>query len=208
MAVAAPDDQRKIPGVKAIPPQLIISLLLVVKTAYAIAASFSWPVSPLRFGLDPAWIYGLGYTPVLLLVLLNICGLCEGNEGKAHQMLAEVLSVSSSGRRAAVRLWMWTRRQWRMRTPWAECLGGFLGRHTTSAPDVEMDPIVKDKKVGKTFGSSILPVPVLVPEDSQAGGHTLVNPFSSGASLNSRTSRGSMDFVEDVLSSLQNIESR
>lgn len=66
------------------PSQFILAiLLLTVKTAYAISSAFNWSISPLRYGVNPAYLFGLGYTPALLiLVLFNICGWCEVNEDK------------------------------------------------------------------------------------------------------------------------------
>ncbi|PYH97532.1 hypothetical protein BO71DRAFT_126490 [Aspergillus ellipticus CBS 707.79] len=69
----------------AAPSQFLLAIaLLGVRIGYAIASAFDWTVSPLRYGVDSGWIYGLGYTPpLLLLVLFNICGFCELNEDKA-----------------------------------------------------------------------------------------------------------------------------
>ena len=63
---------------------LVAITLMIVKISYDIASAFSFSISPLRYMVNPGWIYGLGYTPVLLLIaLFNICGLCETNEDKA-----------------------------------------------------------------------------------------------------------------------------
>ncbi|RAK88956.1 hypothetical protein BO79DRAFT_228414 [Aspergillus costaricaensis CBS 115574] len=69
----------------AAPSQFLIGIVLLgIKIGYAIASAFDWTISPLRYGVDSGWFYGLGYTPVLLLLILfNICGFCELNEDKA-----------------------------------------------------------------------------------------------------------------------------
>ncbi|PWY94043.1 hypothetical protein BO94DRAFT_582452 [Aspergillus sclerotioniger CBS 115572] len=69
----------------AAPSQFLIAIaLLGVKIGYAIASSFDWTVSPLKYGVNSGWLYGLGYTPpLLLLILFNICGLCELNDDQA-----------------------------------------------------------------------------------------------------------------------------
>ncbi|KAI9036778.1 DUF2434 domain-containing protein [Aspergillus affinis] len=63
---------------------LVLIALLGVKIGYAIASAFDWSVSPLRYDVDVGWLYGLGYTPVLLvIVVMNMCGFCELNEDQA-----------------------------------------------------------------------------------------------------------------------------
>lgn len=71
--------------IQGAPPQFLVAItLLIVKISYDIASAFSFFISPLRYMVNPGWIYGLGYTPVLLLIaLFNFCGLCEENEDKA-----------------------------------------------------------------------------------------------------------------------------
>lgn len=198
------------------PPQFIVGLiLLTVKIVYAIAASFSWAVSPLRFGVNPGWIYGLGYAPVLLLVtLFNVCGLCEVNEDKALMVAQRTLfEVDSSnhhhhhhhhhhhrdGRVALSRVT--GKRQWWL---WSEWLGRvFPATGSLNDGSVDMYPIVKDdNEVGKQ-ASTASTVPVSVRADG------LVNPFSNAAGLSSASnSDDSMSFVGDVLSELENVEYR
>lgn len=70
--------------VTGIPSQFLAAIaLLLVKIGYGIASAFSFSISPLRYGVHPGWIFGLGFGPALLLILLfNICGFCEMNEDK------------------------------------------------------------------------------------------------------------------------------
>ena len=58
------------------PLHFILGLLLLgLKVGYAVAAAFAWSVSPVRYGVSASYLFGLGYTPALLLVLLfNILG--------------------------------------------------------------------------------------------------------------------------------------
>ncbi|KAE8380038.1 hypothetical protein BDV26DRAFT_258163 [Aspergillus bertholletiae] len=69
----------------AAPSQFLIAIaLLGIKIGYAIASAFDWSISPLKYNVQSGWLYGLGYTPVLLVILIfNICGYCELNEDKA-----------------------------------------------------------------------------------------------------------------------------
>ncbi|RAH81408.1 hypothetical protein BO86DRAFT_410235 [Aspergillus japonicus CBS 114.51] len=69
----------------AAPSQFLVALVLLgFKVGYAIASAYDWTVSPLRYGVSGGWIYGLGYTPpLLLIVLFNICGHCELNDDQA-----------------------------------------------------------------------------------------------------------------------------
>lgn len=69
----------------AAPSQFLLAIaILGIKIGYAIASAFDWTVSPLKYDVQSGWIYGLGYTPALLIILLfNICGYCELNEDKA-----------------------------------------------------------------------------------------------------------------------------
>lgn len=63
---------------------LVVIAVLGVKIGYAIASAFDWSVSPLRYDVESGWLYGLGYTPALLVILvMNVCGLCELNEDQA-----------------------------------------------------------------------------------------------------------------------------
>lgn len=70
--------------ITAAPSQFVVAIvLLLIKIAYGIASSFIWSISPFKADVNPGWLYGLGYTPALLIILLfNICGLCEINEDK------------------------------------------------------------------------------------------------------------------------------
>ena len=186
----------------------------MVKIAYDIAAAFAWSISPLRFGVHPAWVYGLGYTPALLLIaLFDVCGLCETNEDKAliarrmwvHTVLAgeeegkereeNRKDGSERGGKRQVK-WRWLLRRGRN-------VGGGGGDHDDHGDDndrrcncLEMDTVaggsVRDEKpVGVTTASA-------TPTDSQS--NQTANPFSSGASSGSEDD--SIGFIEDVLSSL------
>ncbi|KAE8148193.1 hypothetical protein BDV25DRAFT_142037 [Aspergillus avenaceus] len=69
----------------AAPSHFLVAIgLLGLKTGYAIASAFEWSLSPLKYDVHPGWLYGLGYAPVLLIIVLfNISGYCELNEDKA-----------------------------------------------------------------------------------------------------------------------------
>jgi hypothetical protein len=62
---------------------LVISLALV-RVGYACAAAWDWSISPLKYNVQVGWLYGLGYAPVLLIIIvLNIWGYIEPNEDRA-----------------------------------------------------------------------------------------------------------------------------
>lgn len=63
--------------------KLVISIL-AVKIAYAIASAFEWSISPFKYNANSGWIYGLGYTPALLIIVVfNLFGHEEPNEDQA-----------------------------------------------------------------------------------------------------------------------------
>ncbi|EER23236.1 hypothetical protein CPC735_046060 [Coccidioides posadasii C735 delta SOWgp] len=67
-----------------IPFKFIITILLAgARIGFGIASAFNWTISPLKYNGEPGWLYGLGYTPVLLiLIILNIYGYLDRNEDK------------------------------------------------------------------------------------------------------------------------------
>jgi hypothetical protein len=55
-----------------------LSLVMIV---YEAAIAFDFSFSPLRLGVNPAWIYGLGWTPIALIILIHeISGIMYPNE--------------------------------------------------------------------------------------------------------------------------------
>lgn len=61
---------------------LLIPLSLVV-VGYSIALSFDWTISPLKSDSSPGWIYGLGYGPILVIILIfEIFGYIDENEDR------------------------------------------------------------------------------------------------------------------------------
>ncbi|KAI9753601.1 MAG: hypothetical protein M4579_005065 [Chaenotheca gracillima] len=59
---------------------LIIPVALIV-VGYDIAIAFDWNISPLKYDANSGWIYGLGYAPVFLVVLIfEIWGYIDENE--------------------------------------------------------------------------------------------------------------------------------
>lgn len=62
--------------------KLVLPLALVV-LGYAATIAFEWDISPLKYGVEPGWIYGLGYTPVLLIIVIfEIFGYVDKNEDR------------------------------------------------------------------------------------------------------------------------------
>jgi len=63
---------------------ILIIALALVRVGYAIAAAWIWRISPLKYNVQPAYLYGLGYAPPLLIIIvLNIWGYIDPNEDRA-----------------------------------------------------------------------------------------------------------------------------
>lgn len=67
-----------------IPFKFIVAILLsAVRVGFGIASAFNWTISPLKFNGNPGWLYGLGYAPIfLILIILNLYGYLEPNEDR------------------------------------------------------------------------------------------------------------------------------
>ncbi|KAH0565325.1 hypothetical protein GP486_001286 [Trichoglossum hirsutum] len=65
-----------------IPTRFIALITLVaVHISYAILAAFDFNVSPLKYNSNPGWVYGLGYLPVILAILvMEVWGYISENE--------------------------------------------------------------------------------------------------------------------------------
>lgn len=62
----------------------ICIILAAIRVGYNVASSFSWSISPLNQDIDSGYLYGLGYAPLLLIiVVLNIYGYIDPNEDQA-----------------------------------------------------------------------------------------------------------------------------
>ncbi|KAL1956622.1 hypothetical protein VTO42DRAFT_6969 [Malbranchea cinnamomea] len=68
----------------SIPLKFTLAIILVtIKVAFNIAAAFVWRISPLKYDVNNGWLYGLGYTPVLVaLIIFNIWGYLDQNEDR------------------------------------------------------------------------------------------------------------------------------
>ena len=67
------------------PTKFLLTIpLLLIRIGYAIASSFEWTISPLKFNSNAAWMYGLGYAPTLLIIVVfEIWGYLDANEDRA-----------------------------------------------------------------------------------------------------------------------------
>ena len=64
-------------------PFLLTLPLLLIEICYATASSFIWTINPLKYDSHPAWIYGFGTCPILLIIVVfNIRGYIEPNEDR------------------------------------------------------------------------------------------------------------------------------
>jgi hypothetical protein len=77
--------RRACSRVRAAPVKFILVItMLAINIAYTIASAFDWYISPIKFDANVAWIYCLGYAPILLIIfVLNFFGLKEPNDDQA-----------------------------------------------------------------------------------------------------------------------------
>lgn len=152
--------------IQGAPSQYLVAIvLLLIKIAYDIASAWDWNISPLRYGVHPGWIYGLGFTPaILLIILFNIVGLCEINEDKAiivQRMEIETALASDTplGKKSRMDKWIG-----RLHLP--------MTKHKKREKEVEMENIKKDDGVEVTAAE----------RDSQSSGTVTRNPFLDNSS--------------------------
>ena len=71
--------------VRSAPIRFLLTIpLLGVVVGYAIASSFMWTINIGNENVNSAWLYGLGYAPVFLIIVINeIAGIIEPNEDRA-----------------------------------------------------------------------------------------------------------------------------
>lgn len=64
------------------PTKLFLTIIIVgIKTAYGIVAAWKWDLSIFKYDVEPGWPYGLGYAPVMLIIIIfNVAGYFELNE--------------------------------------------------------------------------------------------------------------------------------
>ncbi len=95
---------------------LLIIPLAAVRVGYDIACSFEWSISPLKYDVNAGWMYGLGYAPAFLVILvLNIWGYIDPNEDR------ELLRLRAlQGRAADAELGLTQKPSW-----WSKLHGGY-----------------------------------------------------------------------------------
>jgi len=169
--------------IQGAPSQYLLAvILLLIKIAYDIASAWDWNISPLRYGVHPGWIYGLGFTPAILLItLFNIVGLCEINEDKA--IISQCIEIETAlasdnplGKKSRMDKWIG-----RLHLP--------MNRHRREkeARAVEMETIKKDDGVEVTTAE----------RDSQSSGTGAGtrNPFLDNSSAE--------DFVDEIFKEVE-----
>lgn len=67
------------------PTKFLLTIpLLLIRVGYSMASSFEWTISPLKFNSNAGWMYGLGYGPTfLVIVVFEIWGYLDPNEDRA-----------------------------------------------------------------------------------------------------------------------------
>ncbi|KAF2743708.1 hypothetical protein M011DRAFT_471256 [Sporormia fimetaria CBS 119925] len=70
--------------VRDCPVKIIVSLiLLAIRLGYGLASAWLWDLSIFQDGVNIVWPFGLGYAPVLLIIIVfEIAGFLEENEDK------------------------------------------------------------------------------------------------------------------------------
>jgi Protein of unknown function (DUF2434) len=81
-STSAPSTSRRAPT--PTPLKLLLTIILMgLHIAYTAVASWSWSLSPYNISASLGWLYGLGYTPALLiLIIFNLYGYIDENEDK------------------------------------------------------------------------------------------------------------------------------
>jgi hypothetical protein len=66
------------------PTKIFLSLLvLAVRLGYGIASAWEWNMSILKYNVNPAWPFGLGYgTTIVIIIIFEVAGWVEENEDK------------------------------------------------------------------------------------------------------------------------------
>ncbi|KAH8693028.1 hypothetical protein BGW36DRAFT_399787 [Talaromyces proteolyticus] len=74
-------------GIRVLPVKYkLIITTLAVKVVYTIAFAYDWTISPFKYNAHAGWVFGVGYFPVLLImVIFNIFGFAEPNEDHARR---------------------------------------------------------------------------------------------------------------------------
>jgi hypothetical protein len=64
------------------PARLFFAILVLgIKVAYTIASAWIWDISVMKYDVQPAWPYSLGYgTSLLILIIFNVWGFIDRNE--------------------------------------------------------------------------------------------------------------------------------
>ncbi|KAI5288128.1 hypothetical protein KEM54_005449, partial [Ascosphaera aggregata] len=99
----------------AAPFKFILCIILVlVRLVYGLISAWNWRYSPVRQDTDTGILYGLGYAPALLIIIiLNLWGFLEKNEDKLlirqrEQIALHLDNVLGIDRRSAKPAW-WQR---------------------------------------------------------------------------------------------------
>jgi len=67
------------------PTKLFLTIMILgVRLGYGLVMAWEWDTSIFKYDSNPAWFYGLGYAPTLLvIVIFNIAGYVDDNEDQA-----------------------------------------------------------------------------------------------------------------------------
>jgi hypothetical protein len=67
------------------PTKLFLAIMVLgIRVGYGVVMAWEWETSIFKYNANPAWFYGLGYTPTLLVIIIfNIAGYVDDNEDQA-----------------------------------------------------------------------------------------------------------------------------
>ncbi|KAK8217900.1 hypothetical protein IWZ00DRAFT_486674 [Phyllosticta capitalensis] len=125
-------------------------IILAFRLVYDIAAAWVWDVSLLNKDVDPAWPFGLGYAPiVLLLVIFNIAGYVHENEDRIIIEQRRQRDQAADAGLGLVKKPSWWRKyngagltpEQRLRALAEEGPGAGAGGVTTPSTNVELGPV-------------------------------------------------------------------
>ncbi|KAH0543289.1 hypothetical protein FGG08_002352 [Glutinoglossum americanum] len=156
----------------------ILIPLAAVHIGYAILSAFDFDVSPLKYDSNPGWIYGLGYLPTILVILvMEIWGYISRNEDlkilerrreKERKTDAE-LGINKKPR------WWRSQQDWlaetqqRSRNPTHE-IGGGRATHMHVERGLEMGTMTAKPSVTPTTRTSSFVSPAAIPVVQEMGG--------------------------------------
>jgi hypothetical protein len=101
------------------PTKIFLALIVLgIRIAYGLVMAWKWDLSIFKYDGEPGWPYGLGYAPVLLIIIIfNIAGFVEENEDKrilAQRRARGIVADRELGLTKKPHWWSWGRTELHM----------------------------------------------------------------------------------------------